>query len=257
MRTFSFIVGLLVICLLLIFSGEKYPVESIAKSQQSFSKTAIRDYVGSVDKQLKDASKQASLVYSLNNYSFQVLKYSLNGKPILYIEKTVDGETGKSEKRYYLKDNKLAYYTEELKPGNFARPYISTKAYFRNNALFYAEQRSALSDSSLKEVGFQETDLSKKDQFSDLALLEDALNQKGPFNLVFNGIADYPKAKYIILSGSNYNSYRAPIRVDSEDEFVHELSTNAYHYRGEKLEIDYLSNDTNEIVYKSGKLSKN
>ena len=262
MRTFPLVIGLVVLCFLLIFSSEKYPADKIQAGpntiiEQTFSRRSISQYADSIDKLLSKATRKSSLVYTLNDYSIQISKYMLQGKPVLYVEKRIDaGRGSRLEKRYYLKDDKLTLVTESSLPGNISRPYISTKAYFRNNLPFYAEKKAALSDSSLKAVSFQRTDLSEKDQFSDLAVFEDALNQKGQFNLVFEGIADSPKAKYIILSGNNYNSYRAPIRVDDEDDFVHELSTNAYHYRGEKLDIDYLINDTNEIVYLSGKLAR-
>ena len=81
-----------------------------------------------------------------------------------------------------------------------------------NNVLFHSEiQRSGGEDStSDTTIGKQ-----KREKAADLQLLEQALSQTGRFNLVFEGIADYPQARYLILSRDELNAYRAAILLEN------------------------------------------
>jgi hypothetical protein len=87
-----------------------------------------------------------------------------------------------------------------------------------------------------------------------LSFFEDALNGKGKFDLVFEGIAKCSKAKYLIFSSKEVNSYRAPVKVEMADEFIKEVTSNPLRYYGEKLDINWGVNDSNEVIYEAGKL---
>ncbi|WP_207426528.1 hypothetical protein [Pedobacter sp. SYSU D00535] len=261
MRRIKVGIGVVLMSVLLMFTCEEFSwVSGTAASASALVKSdenRLACYADSVDAILPHLSLQKSLIYQQGNYSFQVFKYMTNGEPVLYIERGSNGREGQVEKKYYVKDNRLALYEENAVTNNSTKPYVATKAYFKNNRLFYAEQKVALSDSGLQRVRFQKANLPATFNVPNLSTYEDALTQRGNFDLVFEGIAESPKAKYIILGKSGYKGYRAPIRVANEDAFIHELSTNAYEYRGEKLEIDWEIGDTNEVLYESGRLSRN
>ena len=88
----------------------------------------------------------------------------------------------------------------------------------------------------------------------DMKKLNDAIYQRGQFDLVFDGITEYPKAKYLIFSRNNINAYRAPILVEKEDDFIKAISLNPEKYRGRKLKITWTLRNPNEAVYVSGGL---
>lgn len=234
--------------------------ENIKTSQKDqklgtlWTKQFISSYADTVNKILPVSRKQNSLWYSKNHHSFQVTKYSYDGKPVLYIEKENNTAHGKTEKRYYIKDNRIALYTKTVidSTSNNSSP-SATYSYYRQDSLFRAEtfldKRGETTNTS-KTIG-------QSHLYNHLAALEDALQQRGDFNLVFEGVTEYPKAKYIILSRNRINSYRAPLKVEKEDEFIHELRTNPDRYRGEKLNIRWHCANNNEVVYQASIANNN
>ena len=91
---------------------------------------------------------------------------------------------------------------------------------------------------------------------ADLQLLDQALSQTGRFNLVFEGIADYPQARYLILSRDELNAYRAAILLENEDELAKELVSNPEKYKGRKLDLEWMIRNEEEAVYISGRLHR-
>lgn len=256
MKQVGIVLELITLGFLLFLSSNKFSFAGDSHNFDTFNKSYANSYADSLNHILHTFKKTSSLLYTNDDQAFRVSRFSYNNEPVLYVEYSRSALLGITEKRYYLKDKNLVLFTENSIVTNTNRPYISTKAYFKNNALFLSEQRSAASRAGLTTARFQKTVLKNEGQFSDMARFEDAIDQEGEFNLVFQGIAEYPKAKYIILGRDNYSAYRAPIRVKAEDEFIRELCTNIYQYHGSKLDINWKPNGADEVYYCSGKLSK-
>lgn len=253
--------GGIVTVILLIFSCDKlqpdHPQAGIkVVASQPLNEADINSYADSINSTLDQFEKQESLVFSRGDRSFSVVKYVKNGEPVLYIEKGDSGEYEASEKRYYLHEGRLVLYTEKNKSFTSPTPVSYLCSYFRNNILFYTKRKTATDEIQLKSSSFAETEPSRKDQYLDIVGLENALKQNHDFNLVFEGIAEYPKAKYLILSRNGLNTYRAALRVDSEDDLIHELATNPDRYAGSKLDLTWKINKDNEAIYQSGRVQR-
>jgi len=192
------------------------------------------------------------MVYTLGDYSFQVSKYLYNGKAVLYVEQGNSSEYGSVEKRYYVEDNIPALLVERSVDNTKASKYSNT--YFRQGKVFVTEQNSEYKTIEIQDVSFKDSDLKTADHYNTLDTYEDALNQRRKFDLFFEEIAECPKAKYLILSRKETNSYRAPVKIEVEDEFIRELYSNPLRYRGEKLDIVWRTNDKNEAIYSQGRL---
>lgn len=214
----------------------------------------INIYTDSLKSLLPFSKEFKSMIYSLGDYSFQVRKYMYKGQPLLYIESGDNGEYGKTENHYYIKDGKLTLVVENFFTNTGPKSFTSRKIYFNEGKMMYAEQRSGLNRLDVQSKEYEKTDLPVIDHIAQLTTFEDALNKRGRFDLVFEGITEYPKAKYLIFSKKEINAYRAPIKVENEDEFIHELFANPLRYKGEKLDINWNINGLNEAVYLSGKL---
>ncbi len=262
MKKAGIVLGAIIAVILFIISCNKlqsdHPQASIEMPKaRALNEADIQAYADSVNLLLPQFEKQESLIYSLRNYSFQISKYTENGKPLLFVEEGRNGESGKVEKLFYIKDNKLLLYSEMAETHSNPEPFTLTKIYFRNNIAFYAEQKKAHTEAALKTVAFRKIESENKELHRDLSHMEDALKQKGKFNLVFDGITEYPKARYLIMSRNEYDAYRAVIRVEKSDDFIRELSSNTSRYTGSKLDIDWsVNHENNEVVYVSGRLDR-
>lgn len=260
MKKVGIVLGIIVAAILFIISCDKlqsdHPQAELNNQAKLQNETEIKAYADSVNGLLPVLKKQESLVYTLGDHTFSVTKYTDQESPVLYIEKSSTGYGG-TEKRYYLKKDQLLLYSVLSESYNIARPYTLKNEYFRNNILFYAEEKRTENKNELKTVPF--TPISnpapaQKDHIKDLSSLEDALKQRDQFNLVFDGITEYPKAKYIILTRNELNAYRAAIRVDKEDDLVRELSSNPARYKGARLDLQWKIAGENEAVYQSGRI---
>ena len=217
----------------------------------------INNYADSVNLLLPELEKRKSLVYDRGDYSFYITKYMTNGTPLLYIETGNSGEYGKTEKRYYLKNDRLLLYTEARESSNTENSITLKKKYFRNNIMFYSVAKAAKDKAELKNSQFTEVPGDKKNWAENIDTLENAINQRGEFKLVFEGITEYPKARYIILGRDELDAYRAAIRVEKEDDFIAALASDPATYKGARLELDWEISPDNEAVYKSGRITRN
>jgi hypothetical protein len=202
------------------------------------------------------ASKEKeSLIYTRGDYSFQIIRYAHKEQPVLYVERGESGEHGKLEKKYFIKDGKIVFIQEHEFPTNAGNPHLFKSVRFDGGNL-KAEQKAVMNIAELTKSPAIDIVYDFAGEQTQLNFFEDALNQRNAFDLKFEEIAESPKAKYLILTRSGINAYRAPIKVEKEDEFIREISSNPLRYRGEKLDLKWTLNAENEAVYASCKLSQ-
>jgi hypothetical protein len=231
------------------------PSESLSEPQL-LNETQINIYAAKLNSLLPTARKLQSMIYTRGDYSFQITKYLNNGRPFLYVENGVSTSGGPVERRYYVRDKDLLYVLENQNTVATEPSFTTIRTYFRNNKLISAEKKAGLTRDELNASAFEQIALPKTSYYSHIPFFEDALNRRGAFELVFNSITECSKAKYLVFSNNEIDGYRAPVRVESEDEFIHELSSNPGKYQGEKMDIDWNLSPNNEIVYAAGKLQK-
>ncbi|TZF83045.1 hypothetical protein FW774_12130 [Pedobacter sp. BS3] len=224
------------------------------QANESLNEATINTYVDSVNATLNQAEKTSSLVYTLGDSSFYVTRYTYNNAPVLYEETCDKAELGYSKRRYYLKDNRVIFYSENSKATPSDKPYRIIKEYYRNDVMFYAEEKQG-TEQDIASLPFTETNVATAQSQTRLARYEDALNQRGKFDLFFEGITEYPKARYLILSRKEINAYRAPVLIPDDDDLIREIAGNPNKYRGEKLYLTWKIVN-GEAVYQSGKLKQ-
>lgn len=226
----------------------------LAGSDDLSTEYQISLYADSINTLLPFCEVKNSMVYTLGDYSFRVSKYLHGGQTVLYIERGDSGEYGSTEKYYYVKDNMPVLLDERSVITNSPKPFYYNQVYFKQGKVFNSKQKSGLNAIEIRDEQFEKTEIDYIDHNLALRTFEDALNQRKEFDLVFEGITACPKAKYIILSRKEVNSYRSAVKVEIEDEFIQELCSNPLRYKGEKLEINWSTNDSNEAVYTNGRI---
>lgn len=227
---------------------------SINTAAGSLIKEDILAFADTIDNLSRWIDKQESLVYTLGNYSFHVSRYLNNSQVSLYIEHGSSNDYGYTEKRYYLKDGKVVLYIKTRKNTMSELPFKTTRSFYADGDLLYSDQKSAKTENELISVNYLVNNTPEVHINDDMKKLSDAIYQRGQFDLVFFGITEYPKAKYLIFSRNNINAYRAPILVEKEDDFIKAISLNPEKYRGRKLKITWTLRNPNEAVYVSGGL---
>ncbi len=260
MKKIGVVLGIIMGIIVCIISCDKlqsdHPQAKLAPEANTLSEEDIKMYEDSVNLALPELQKQESLVYEQGDNSFYIIKYSYNGAPLLYIEKEDNGEYGVSEKRYYLKGKRILLYTENTQSYNTSEGLRQNRLYFRGNTLFSSLQKTGPDAKALNSATFKAFTPKEKEQYLEIPGMEDALNQRGKFNLVFDGITQYPKARFLILSRDEFNSYRAVLRIEKEDELINELSSNPSRYTGTKFDLDWQINSEGEAVYRSGRIKR-
>lgn len=212
---------------------------------------AILSYKDSIDERIPAFEIQKSLPYSIGDYTFLVLKYSRGNNPILLVEQGTSAEYGSLEKRYYLKNRKLVLYTETAagKTGNI--PSLEKRAFYNDGNEFAAEIKKIPEGQDFARATFRKSKPLIVDIKMALRRYEQALNQTGQFDLSFDEIIEYPKARYIVLGHPNLNPYRSALLILKQDNFINELINNPANYRGRKVKMNWVKKD-NEYVYVSG-----
>lgn len=199
--------------------------------------------------------KQESLAYTQNDYSFYVSRFIRSPRVSLYIENGSSHNLGKIENRYYLQDGQVVLLVNNMYNSNSAVPYKTTRTFYQNGDPLFSDRMESASADSMQNNSFKENDTPYPNASIDLKKLNDAIYQRGPFDLVFQGITEYPKAKYLVLSKNNFNAYQAAILISKEDEFIKAVQINPEKFRGRKMEIRWRPNKPGgEVVYLSGNL---
>ena len=232
---------------------EKHPQAKMGIAPSVFlDESSINGYADSIKLHISEFEKRESLVFNKGEYSFYVTRYSSNGNPVLYIEHG-DGEMGSVEKYYYVDRQQLLLLIEDVFNSYESPRYRSRREYYRNDVLFHADSKSADDAATFNAAKHEKADGRNRDVGEILEHLESAIKNEGEFDLAFEGITEYPKARYIVLSKKELKSYRAVIRVENEDEFIRELVTNADKYKGSSLSFNWEIKD-GEAIYEGGKI---
>lgn len=245
----------IMICIACCSKNSERMSTSVHSVPGQLSKTSILNYADSIDHQVKNAIKQESLVYTLGDYSFYVTRFIRNSKVLQYTETGRSATLGNTEKTYYLKEGKVVLLVHQLKSPGKSEPLLNTRTFYAGDEQLFSEQKTAKTDSALKESAYLQTGVNNTDIDRELRKLNDAIYQRGSFDLLLEGITEYPRAKFLVLSRNSFNSYRAALLLEKEDDLVRSIISSPEKYRGRKLDLSWDLRDRARAVYVSGRLA--
>lgn len=228
---------------------------SIDSAPGQVIKQSILSFADTVNVQSRQSTKQQSLIYSLGDYSFHVCRYLKDSKVSLYVEHGHSSDGSESENRYYLEEGEVALRLENLFNPKGQLPFQTVRTFYRDGKLLFSEQKSANTRHELAAIPYRVNDGSEANVNEEMKKLNDAIYQRGRFDLKLEGIAEYPKAQYIILSQNGLNAYRAAVLIERKDDFIKAIIANPEKYSGRKLQLTWNLKDQNKAVYVKGRLA--
>jgi hypothetical protein len=132
--------------------------------------------------------------------------------------------------------------------------FKNIRTFLRSNTVFKQENRAASSEASLNSLPFIDIPLSKTTSdysyLESVSSLNDVLNGRDKFDMVFDNITTYPDSRYIILRSKIQNSYIASVLVTERDPFIDSLLNDPINFKNQKLNINWMVKD-HEAVYVS------
>lgn len=217
---------------------------------------SIVAYADSINGTLGQLSKETSLVYLTGELSFYVERFKRGEQTLLLIEHSDSGGANKSLKRYYFKNDSLILEVNHTEFANESgKSYKDSRVFLRNNTVFKTENRTAANSASINTLPFIDVPLSQNttaDQtyLSNVAALNDVVEGKDKFAMVFENITTYPDSRYIILRGKIQKNYMSSILVPERDVFIDSLLDMPIIFKDKTLNIRWDVRD-HEAVYVS------
>lgn len=236
--------------------ASKHPQAGLTGPSASteMNEKSILHFADSIDHRLQDLDLHTSMIYMNENSRLYVDRYSLYGKPALFVEHSEEGNAQNTLRKYYFKNDSLIFVYAR-KTNRIANEVIISdeRSYFRNNILFKTEQRSAETAEDLKTMSY--TDTIKKSENAPtvnerdkIDMLVDAAAGQNQFKMVFDQLSNYSNGIYIVLKSSEQNSYITKVLVKQRDALIDSLETMPGLFKGEKLHFTWKIED-NEAIY--------
>jgi len=199
--------------------------------------------------------KLSSLVYERGPEKLFVEHYFNDHGDQVYIENVQPESMERNSRRFYLKNDSLVLVTEnKIENSAAGKAYTESRTYLRNYTVFKREVKRASNLTALTGTAFQEQDIKQvtADYKKDIEHLQDALARRGDFDLVFDKIASYPDASFIILKSKSPNGYAASIELVSKDAFIDSLQQDPMHFKENKLNFNWKVEGMDAIYVPSG-----
>jgi len=228
------------------FRADHPQAEIVDSNATNLTAKSISAYADSIDNRLASLAQKTSLIYRLGDLSFYVEQFSLNDQPVLMIEHAYNGAVSNSLKKYYFRNDSLILQDvrDEL-ANDDGTVFKDMRTFMRNHIVFKITKRTASSLAAINKLPYidatvNEENLSDKNYLDNLSILNDVLQAKNQFDVVFESITTYPDSRYIILKSKVPNSYTATVLVRERDAYIDSLLNDPISFKDEKLNFNWL-----------------
>ncbi|WP_316779249.1 hypothetical protein [Pedobacter antarcticus] len=256
---FKLLSGLAII-LLLFSSSCKYfrsshPQADILSDEAAtnLNDKTILNFAAGVDRELPKFRKQYSLIYTSGDLSVYTEKFSDYNNSMLYRIYSNNGSLSSSVKSYYFRADSLMLIREKSKFMNQdAELFRDSRTYLRNGIVFGMDTRTASSADALRTLPFLPLSAAelktRENNFEDeIKGMDDALTGKDKFEMVFDNIATYPDARFIMLKSKSRSNYKAAILVEQKDTFIDSLLNYPGKFRDTQLKFKWVIEDKQAV----------
>lgn len=255
------IIYLSILCILLFtlpscqyFKSEHPQAALEEEGSTGITDKSILSFAAATDRNISYFKKQFSLIYMSGDLSMYAEKYNGHSNGTLYKTYSDNGHISTTVKSYYLRNDSLVLVVERNKTLNDHNEiFKDVRAYLRNNIIFKMDSRTASSSAALVNLPYllvQRTDNKYPDEnyLDEVKGINDAIQGKDKFEMVFDNITTYPEAHYIILKSKNRSNYKASLLVNAKDGFIDSLLNYPALFKDQKLNFIWSIKDK-EAVY--------
>lgn len=249
------IVTLLSIGSVALFSCEnsKSKETEIATSYQKLSnEESIDAEIKTIDDEIAKSDQIAnSLNYSKENgEAIQVIAHLSSDNEILKLEEKFTGGEGKNTGKilYYLK-NGIPFTTKEL-----FEDYTDAQHPKFVERISYYDVKGNVMATKEKRVNYEEelpnvnyVSAPKHTCKMDKAMR--VLNQKGEFELTFQGFVETDALNYLIVGQPGENGYTSAMRIEFNDKFIVDALKNQRKYLNRKCRVSFAVSENSGFEY--------
>jgi hypothetical protein len=234
--------------------GPKHPQAELLSQQSptAMNPQEIVKYADSIETGLGVLDKAVSLIYLSGENSFYVEKYSINGKPIIFVKQSRNEGISSSTEKYYFKNDSLLLVRKIAISTKSTNDAVKNRRIFiRNNVPFKEDQRVAANQKELVNLPFQEyrnTKLPSINYGDSLVVLNDALAGVNNFEMVFDQYIAAEAGSYLLLKSKLPGGYNASIKVNERDPFIDSVETDPLMFKDTKLSFKWALKN-NEALY--------
>jgi hypothetical protein len=210
---------------------------------------SIREFSTHLDETTGQLNKTYSLVYTTGDGSMYVEQYANAEGDRLLLEHT-NSDLGNAVRKYYFKkDSLILVSAHNIQNTEKGKVVSDTKTYLRNFVVFKRAGRTAASEQAIQALPFlpvkNEEGNTTEDFRAHIRTLQDALQQKDKFDVVFDNVTTYPDAAFVMLKSREQNGYKASVRLTGKDQYVDSLINYPENFRNERLNLKWtVSNGT-------------
>lgn len=251
------IYSLALFCIMLCSCNQnpKHPQADLINQEAStnMDERSILRYADSIDNNLTNLDKHVSLVYDDQSKTMFVEQYSQFGKPLLYIEHIDEAAVATSLRKFYFKSDSLILVKEHMVTTTQAGGQLisDTQSYLRNNTLFNIKMRKAGNESELKSLPFADTGTADQKSINYREMVKTlaaAAHGHNEYEMIFDHLANYSNAEYIVLKSKEQNNYTANVLIKERDALIDSLGTSAPLFKDKELNFTWKV-ENKEAVY--------
>lgn len=242
-------------------SGVKHPQSELVDQPSStgMNEKSINLLRLTLDKSLSNLNKSSSLIYTIGDGSLYVERYDATNGDQLYIER-FNNDLDKWNRKYYFKNDSLVLVSESvMQNAADGSLFKDTKTYLRNFVVFKRAARTATTEAAITTQAFQNipklAEAPQSDYRDSIAKLDDALQQRNNFEMVFDKVSLYPDASFVVLKSKTSNGYSAAIQFAKKDSFIDSLINYPEIFKGEKLKLKWKVSNGQAIYVPEGSSS--
>ena len=205
--------------------------------------------------------KTFSLIYTLGEETLYAEKYSSVDGSLVYITRLNSGGLSKFIKKYYFKKDSLILVTiNHIQDKDNGQVLNDTRTYLRNNIIFKRDGRTAATSEALRKLPFTTISPNENGTFDEnypqeIQTLDDALQQKNKFDMVFDHITTYPDATFLILKSKVPNGYNASLHLQEKDALIDSLLRFPADFKDKRLKLKWKIADQEAIYVPSSMTS--
>jgi len=176
-----------------------------------------------------------SLRFSRNDETYEVVQYLQNDSVVLYLETLISNEENIT-RQVFFKEGFPIYVSEYISKNTEITPFSQREVYLDGASVIEARERLADNESDLEYIEYQKIAL--EIDVYDFSRLENAILQKGEFEMKFGEFIVINPQSYLILENTE-SDYEVALFITEEHPVLDELFDHPEENKGRSIFVNH------------------